>query len=117
MISEIKKDENNPFLNQINYKLDDKIVGYLTYREIYDRYEIDDFKVEDDYQNQKIGQALLKYLIDKAKKLNMVNITLEVKKTNEKAIHIYHKYGFKKVAIRKDYYDGIDALLMEKKLR
>ena len=35
---------------------------------------------------------------------------------NVKAINLYKKYGFKQVAIRKKYYNGIDGILMEKVL-
>ena len=49
-------------------------------------------------------------LIEKLQK----NITLEVKQTNASAIHLYEKNGFKKVAIRKGYYNGIDGILMER---
>ena len=46
----------------------------------------------------------------------MNNITLEVRSDNKKAIHIYEKYGFKKVTTRKKYYNDTDGILMEKEL-
>ena len=43
------------------------------------------------------------------------SITLEVKrKIISVAYHLYKKYGFKKVAIREKYYQGLDGILMEK---
>ena len=45
------------------------------------------------------------------------DITLEVKIDNVPAISIYKKFGFKKVAIRKNYYNGTDGILMERKNR
>ena len=47
------------------------------------------------------------------KKQKCVNITLEVNKENTYAIKLYKKVGFKEVAIRKNYYDGVDGILME----
>ena len=38
---------------------------------------------------------------------------LEVNKENTYAIKLYKKVGFKEVAIRKNYYDGVDGILME----
>ena len=44
------------------------------------------------------------------------NITLEVNSKNTSAIALYHKYGFKEVAIRSGYYSGTDGILMEKEM-
>lgn len=47
---------------------------------------------------------------------NVKSITLEVKETNIKAINLYEKFDFSKVAVRRKYYQGIDGILMEKEL-
>ncbi len=111
MIELIDVKGDNPFLKKI---YDDK--GYILFETIYDRIEISDFLVEEEFRDQKIGSKLLEYLINYAKDNHFVNITLEVKKDNNRAIHLYQKYGFKEVAIRSKYYDGVDGILMEKKL-
>ena len=41
---------------------------------------------------------------------------LEVNSKNTNAIALYHKYGFKEVAIRSGYYSGTDGILMEKEM-
>ena len=41
-------------------------------------------------------------------------ITLEVNINNTIALNLYKKFNFKEVAIRKGYYNGIDAILMER---
>ena len=53
------------------------------------------------------------YLIAIAKKKRIINITLEVKIDNYKAVYLYHKYNFVEVAKRQNYYNGTDALLMQ----
>ena len=44
------------------------------------------------------------------------NITLEVSNNNQVGINLYKKYGFMKVAERKNYYKNSDAILMMKEL-
>lgn len=102
--------ENNPYGNYLLLIEEDKIIGYIYYSDIYERAEINQFEVKPTHRNCGKGNELLKYLIEKLQK----NITLEVKQTNASAIHLYEKNGFKKVAIRKGYYNGIDGILMER---
>ncbi len=104
---------SNPFSHYILYFIDDKIVGFLNYYLMYEKLEIANFNVLEKYQNKGIGSSLIKYLINKYS--NIENITLEVKEDNNKAIHIYEKMGFKKVAIRENYYNGINGILMERR--
>ena len=106
----------NPYLKIITYVEKDKIIGFLLYSLIYDRIEIEQFEVITKERGKGIGDKLLKYLIEKYKKRDIKNITLEVKEDNIAAINLYKKYGFKKVSTREKYYDGINGLLMGKTL-
>ncbi len=45
------------------------------------------------------------------------NITLEVSMLNKNAINLYEKLGFKKIAVRKNYYKDSDGILMLKEVR
>ena len=111
-IESIKSDlENNPFSHYLVYLDNNRILGFINYYEIYDRVEIANFNVLDSYQNKGIGNKLIKKVIELSK--DKVNITLEVRSDNDKAIHIYEKNGFKKVAVRKNYYNDVDGILME----
>lgn len=106
---------NNPFSKYLLYLENDKIVGYLNYYLLYDRIEIANFNVLNACQNQGIGSKILERLIsDYIQKVS--NITLEVRKSNAKALYLYQKYGFKKISIRKGYYNGEDGVLMERSM-
>ena len=83
---------------------------------IYNRIEIAQFEVLEKYQNKGIGNKLLSFLI-KEYEDKVDNITLEVKCNNEVAIHLYKKYGFAFKALRKGYYNGVDAILMERSMK
>ena len=108
--------KNNPYTKYLVYLKDEEVVGFLNYYLIYDRIEIVNFNVLEEFQNKHIGSLLLERLIDISKDNNLLNITLEVREDNKKAIYLYTKYGFKKVSTRKNYYNGINALLMEKEM-
>ena len=108
----INEFNNNPYAKCIIYEENNNVLGYLYYSDIYERIEINQIEVDESHRNKGIGSKLLKYLIDNNKK----DITLEVKETNDKAIKLYKKYGFKEVAKREKYYQGIDGILMERKI-
>ena len=116
MIKEIDLSSINPFLRRIEYIIDDKSVAFLEYSLIYDRVEIDNLRVIDEYQNQKIATKLMAYLVSLAIDLKVINITLEVRVSNNKAINLYKKFGFHEVALRKYYYGDEDGILMEKNI-
>ena len=88
----------------------------LKYSLIYNRMEIDDFLVEEEYKNNGIGNKLMAYLISIAINNRVENITLEVRVSNEIARNLYKKYGFREVALRKFYYADEDGILMEKQV-
>ena len=63
-----------------------------------------------------IGTKLMAYLINEAINLHVINITLEVRISNEIARNLYKKFGFHEVALRKFYYGDEDGVLMEKNI-
>ncbi len=111
-----KKEKQNPFLGFFLSIEEDKIIAYLLYTEIYDRIEIEQFMVLDSFRNHGIGTQLLQKLIEYATDKQLQNITLEVREDNKSALHLYRKMGFQEVSKRKGYYQGIDGILMIKKL-
>ena len=76
--------------------------------------EIDNLEVNEDMRNQGIGTKLMAHLVSIAIEYKVVNITLEVRVSNEIARNLYKKFGFREVALRKYYYGDEDGILMEK---
>ena len=61
-------------------------------------------------RNRGAASSLISYVI---RELQAKKINLEVDEKNENAKRLYSKFGFRKVGIRKEYYDGKDdAILM-----
>ncbi len=107
---------NNTFTRYYLYKIDNKIIACINYQIMYERSELIDINVLDNYQNQGIASKLLEFMFDDLKNNKVENVTLEVRKNNLNAIHLYKKYGFEEIGIRKGYYQGIDGILMKKEL-
>lgn len=102
--------DNDPFSKFIVYLEDTKIIGFLNYSVIYERAEINYIFVLEDYRGKKVASKMLNYMISSCKICD--NITLEVRKSNSIAISLYKKFGFKEVAIRENYYNNEDGILM-----
>jgi N-alpha-acetyltransferase 10/11 len=70
--------------------------------------------VDPRYQRRGIGRALLQACEEKT---NLPRMKLTVRMSNEPAISLYEKEGYRSVDIWKRYYnDGEDGLVMEKNL-
>ena len=109
-------DDANPYARKIEYYEGENVLGYLDYSHIYDRMEIDNFFVSEEVRHTGIGKKLLSYMIATAINYHVVNITLEVRKSNEIARELYRKFGFREVALRRFYYGDEDGILMEKQV-
>ena len=59
--------------------------------------------VEKEYRGRGIGSEILEFLINKATEMGFSEMTIGVDKDNEKALHLYRKYGFTEVL-----FDGAD---------
>ncbi len=102
--------DNDPFSKFIVYLEDTKIIGFLSYSVIYERAEINYIFVLESYRGKKIASKMLNYMFSSCKICD--NITLEVRESNSIAISLYKKFGFKEVAIRENYYNNEDGILM-----
>ena len=93
-------------------KNNDEIVGFAGIKIILDEADIMNIVIKKSFRNLGIGSMLLKFLVNKAKELNIHHINLEVNSSNLIAIHLYEKFGFKNVGIRNKYYNNDSAILM-----
>lgn len=107
---------NNIFSKYFIYFEKSNIIGFVNYYDLYDRFEIANIVVLPEHRNKKVGSKLIENLIKIGQEKKIVNITLEVRCNNEYAVKLYKKYAFEEVAIRKNYYNGIDGILMERKM-
>ena len=99
------------------YIKNDQIVGFISYKILYERAELDYIFVQKEERKRGIASKLLLTMFDDCRNSNVESIDLEVNSLNEKAINLYQKFEFKMIGIRKKYYDGIDGLIMKREIR
>lgn len=96
--------------------LGDEVTGYIGVNEICGEADITSVAVDSRFRRLGIGEMLLNSAESGAIDRNCESITLEVRVSNEAAISLYEKCGYKKVGTRKNFYEKPteDALLMTK---
>ena len=112
-INNLKNDFLNPNSTYLIAKVENEIVGFAGFLKICDEANIMNIVTKKNKRNLGIGSKLLENLILYAKNQNCKSITLEVNEHNNIAIHLYEKYNFKRIGLRKKYYNNTDdAILM-----
>ena len=97
-------------------KKQNEIIGFAGIKIIIDEADIMNIVVKKSYRNNGIGSLLLENLILISNKKNLNFINLEVDCKNTIAINLYKKFGFEEISLRKNYYKNNDAIIMKKKL-
>ena len=94
------------------------VAGYAVLHQLRGEAEIFTLAVAPEFQGKGIGTALLADLMSEANREGAFRVVLQVRSSNDHAIHIYKKAGFVLAGVISDYYanrDGTreDALFME----
>lgn len=91
-----------------------ELVGYAGIWAILDEGHITNVAVHPEYRRRHIGEALVKVLLEEASASGIRQFTLEARVSNEPAIRLYRKFGFREAGVRKGYYEdnNEDALIM-----
>ena len=95
------------------------LLGYVGMMHILDEGYISNVAVSPEARRQGIGRLLIRTLLDRAEKLELSFVTLEVRESNAPAIALYAGFGFLPVGRRKKYYErpAEDAILMTKMMK
>ena len=93
-----------------------EVLGYVGMMHILDEGYISNVAVSPHARRQGIGDRLIDALLQRADKLELSFVTLEVRESNSPARSLYAKHGFQDVGLRKNYYDQPkeNAILMTK---
>lgn len=95
----------------------ERICGTCGIRNVAGEGELTNVVIREEYRGSGLGQRLIAEALNKAKEAGMQAFTLEVRKSNAAAIHVYEKLGFVSEGIRPGFYEkpAEDAVIMWKR--
>lgn len=92
-----------------------EVIGYIGFWMIDGRAHINTLAVTPKERRRGLAKRLITAALARAATLNATRATLEVRESNEAAIHLYADFDFEVIGRREGYYSdsGEDALIME----
>lgn len=98
-----------------------KLLGYFLLMYALDEAHLLDVAVAGERHGTGLGRHLLDSLCARARAMGAESVLLEVRPSNERAQHVYQRYGFREIGRRKGYYPAHegkreDAIVMRFKL-
>ena len=114
---EFRQEWEKPFTRMIVYtddETDSLMIGYIVYHLLGDSIEILNIVIHPQWRKKELATKLLQFVIQEGLQASYKSITLQVRKSNEAALHLYQKYHFSTVHLRRQFYsDGEDAYQLE----
>jgi ribosomal-protein-alanine N-acetyltransferase len=86
--------------------LQERIIGYGIVMLAAGEAHVLNLCVSPEFQSRGIGRKLLQHLTRRAQLADIDMILLEVRRSNQAAIELYHSEGFHELGVRKNYYPG-----------
>jgi ribosomal-protein-alanine N-acetyltransferase len=90
------------------------VLGFCSFWRVLDELHINNLAVATSFRRRGIGTGLLNYVLNEAAKLGVHRATLEVRRSNDVARHLYERLGFTTAGVRRAYYTNPveDALVL-----
>ncbi len=94
--------------------VDDVVVGFCGLMDQLDEAHVTNIAVAPSFRRKGIAEKLMLEAVRAAVARSVINLTLEVRVSNQAAIALYHRFGFAPEGIRRAYYpdNREDALVM-----
>jgi ribosomal-protein-alanine N-acetyltransferase len=82
------------------------VAGFCAFWLVVDEVHINNVAVRREYRGVGFGTALMRHVLEEARRLGARRATLEVRASNEAARRLYERLGFRVAATRRDYYSS-----------
>lgn len=93
------------------------VIGYICSWRTLDECHILNVAVHPSFRRMGLASQMIDHLLETCQETGTLHHFLEVRVSNEGAIELYKKYGFKVCGVRRRYYadTGEDALIMQRR--
>lgn len=81
-----------------------RVAAYCSFWRILDEIHINNFAVRPEWRRQGLGAALIEHVLETGRRMGAPRATLEVRRSNEAAIRLYERAGFRCAGVRRHYY-------------
>ena len=98
------RDSLNPLFEAQCLWLDGQLLGYFLAMRGFEEMHLLNITVAPAHQGQGWGHMMLDALSLWSRHQGSQWLWLEVRQSNQRALQVYERYGFKQISIRKDYY-------------
>src|SRR5688500_18897739 len=85
------------------------LVGFAEFYCVLDECHLLNFAIFRQWQQQGFAQLFMHELLQVIRKRGCSQCLLEVRRSNQRAVRLYEKTGFKLVGVRRDYYPPLDT--------
>jgi len=113
-LDSFEKEAVNPCARYLVAELEGKVIGFAGVWLVLDEGHVTNIAIAEEHRGKGYGRELTQALMQYAANLGIAYVTLEVRRSNERAQNLYKSLGFVSVGVRKRYYEdnGEDAYLM-----
>ncbi len=81
-----------------------QVVGFCSFWRVVDELHINNLAVLPLHRRAGVATALLRHVLREGARLGAVRATLEVRRSNDPARHLYERFGFSTAGTRRAYY-------------
>jgi ribosomal-protein-alanine N-acetyltransferase len=91
-----------------------RVAAFCAFWLVFDEIHINNVAVLPRYRGRGMGTALMRFVLEEAKRLGATRATLEVRASNSGAVRLYERLGFHPAGVRPNYYSSPveDALIL-----
>lgn len=94
------------------------VLGFINYWVVADEIHVLNVATHPEWRGRGLGRRLMRHAIRVARQRNARLVTLEVRRSNQRAARLYSSLGFEPVGLRPRYYENQeDAIVMVLRLK